>query len=812
MDITREDVRRQLDLEAESRALGAARYDRSRPMPWKTGAAEVAAEEEANLPPGQHLLRMAVMPTAEAIREFIAKANEGGAGRRHSSVKWLELSRPEEVAYITVRAALNHSVKATTIQSAAIAVANAIIDHVDMVTFKSKNKAGYAGYLKSSKKSGRTSAKHLNAIRKMLANEESRSAIPAREKLLLGHAAIELLIEATGLFTKDMVPRHGGRIYVLRPTEAVQKWLSEQHSRSALLDPVLLPMVIRPRRWRNPRAGGYLRRVYGRPLVKGGGRTYQDLLATTDLSAVYEAINHIQETPWRVNKRLLDVMREAWDGGGSFAGLPARDDKPLPGKPEGMEEDEEKLRDWKRRAAMVHEENAKLLTQRLATQQRLWIGERFAAEPTLFFPHAMDFRGRVYPIPATALHPQADDPGKALLEFAHGLPLGKTGAYWLAVHIANLFGVDKVSFRERVEWTWANAEKLIDSALYPLDGDRFWLTADSPWSALAAAFEFAAFLEQGETYVSHLPIPVDGSNSGLQHFSAMLRDPIGAAAVNLVPSDKPSDVYLEVAARAQSRVDADTNPAAAPWKGGKVTRKIAKRPTMTFVYSATRFGMQDMILETLRELDNEGTPYLGGADNYASANYLSYILFEAVSEVVNAAAEAMAWLREVAKVASDAGVALTWTAPDGLPIRQDYRVPFGTRVAIHWRGQRLQIVLAQEGSQLDGRGQANGIAPNFVHSLDAAHLRALARAAKAEGIEHLGVIHDSFATHAARTDDLSRLLRETFVEQYRPDVLARFRDEVVAALPEEWKPLVPEPPSFGSLELEEVLASPYLFA
>jgi DNA-directed RNA polymerase len=76
---------------------------------------------------------------------------------------------------------------------------------------------------------------------------------------------------------------------------------------------------------------------------------------------------------------------------------------------------------------------------------------------------------------------------------------------------------------------------------------------------------------------------------------------------------------------------------------------------MTYVYSATRYGVQDMILQTLRELD-EGEPYLGGADNYEAANYLSYIMFEAIAEVVSAATTAMEWLRSVAKVASDAGV------------------------------------------------------------------------------------------------------------------------------------------------------------
>jgi DNA-directed RNA polymerase len=233
---------------------------------------------------------------------------------------------------------------------------------------------------------------------------------------------------------------------------------------------------------------------------------------------------------------------------------------------------------------------------------------------------------------------------------------------------------------------------------------------------------------------------------------------------------------------------------------------------MTYVYSATRFGMQDMILQTLRELDEDGKPWLGGADNYDAANYLSHVMFAAISEVVAAASRAMEWLRTVARVASDARVPLRWTAPDGLPISQDYRVPYGERVEVHWQGRLMKLMLVRDGAEMDTRGQANGIAPNFVHSLDAAHLRALARAAKDAGIDYLGVVHDSFATHAARTDELSRLLRETFVEQYQPDVLALFRDEIVALLPEAWADQVPPPPELGSLDLEEVGRAPYLFA
>jgi DNA-directed RNA polymerase len=105
------------------------------------------------------------------------------------------------------------------------------------------------------------------------------------------------------------------------------------------------------------------------------------------------------------------------------------------------------------------------------------------------------------------------------------------------------------------------------------------------------------------------------------------------------------------------------------------------------------------------------------------------------------------------------------------------------------------------------------VAPNYVHSLDAAHLRALARAAKEHGIDYLAVIHDSFATHAARTDELASLLRETFVDQYEEELLDKFWVEIANSLPSEaWTQSLPQPPEPGTLDLQKVRSASFLFS
>lgn len=820
----RDKIGRQLDLEAEARALGVDRYRRQRPLPWRTDAAGV--EDEADLPPGRQLLKLAIEPVATAIHEFLERVNSGGAGRRPAAVKLLSLGDPQQVAYLIGRVVVSGAAVQLSPQAISFQIADAIIDHAEMIRLKETNKQGFNGLMRAQKKAG-YSGKKRSAVRKIMEKEGAKLDLSMADRLQGGMKGIELFCDATGLFVLELQKTARGEAYALRPTETARGWLEKQHARCEVLEPVHLPMVVRPRRWRTPFWGGYLTKRPGLRLVKQWNSRFHEELRWVDMDPAYRAVNNIQNTPWRINQRILDVMTAVWDGGGSLGGLPRRDDLPLPAKPHDFETNEEAMKGWKANAAVIHQKNAMTLSKRLAVSQRLWIASKFKDEEAIYFPHELDFRGRIYPIPTGGPHPQGEDSAKALLEFADGLPLGDEGPTWLSIHLANLFGVDKVSFEERVKWVGDHHDLLMDSADNPLDGERFWTTADSPYCALAACFEYAGYIREGEAYVSRIPIALDGSNSGLQHFSAMLRDPVGAEAVNLLPCEKPQDVYARVAARAQAICDASpmievkvgdeavTMPN--PWVGGKVTRKIAKRPCMTFCYSATRFGMQGMVLQTLREIDVENDdagkpPHLEGADNYKAAVWLSHVLWEVIGETVNAASAAMEWLRSAAKVAAEVGFPIWWTTPSGLPVLQAYRSVQAKTVNVFVKGQRLQMTLAIDNEDIDKRGQANGIAPNFVHSLDAAHLMAVVNAMAERGVVHMALIHDSFGTHAANAGLLSEQLRRTFIEQYTPNLLERFRDELVEQLPEELAAKLPPLPPVGPLDLRELEAADYMFA
>ena len=124
----------------------------------------------------------------------------------------------------------------------------------------------------------------------------------------------------------------------------------------------------------------------------------------------------------------------------------------------------------------------------------------------------------------------------------------------------------------------------------------------------------------------------------------------------------------------------------------------------------------------------------------------------------------------------------------------------------------MELMLTKDTDELAKKKQQAGVAPNFVHSLDSAHLMATVNLGVDNGLRHWACIHDSFGTHAADVDMLHACIREAFIDQYTPNVLERFRDELVQQLPPELAAKVPEVPPQGTLELAAVRESRYFFA
>ena len=545
---------------------------------------------------------------------------------------------------------------------------------------------------------------------------------------------------------------------------------------------------------------------------------YINALKDRDLSLEYQCVNALQRTPWRINEFVVDTLRQCWDSGQSWEGLPPRDNLALPKYPFSKEpkylNDEETavFKAFKSERNKIHSYNNKSMSKRIQVERTIQLAEQYKDIENMWYVWQLDFRGRKYPV-ESFLSPQNADYSKALLEFANPATItNDEEAKWLAIHGANVFGVDKVSLEDREMWAYMNVANAVDVYNDPLT-NRWWQEADKPWQALAWCYEWALYSNArqfGEHYETHLPCASDGSCNGLQHLSAMLRDLEGGKAVNLTPHDTPQDIYTDVANRTTELLQQEGTTLASELLNIGVCRKICKRPVMIVPYSGTQHSCRDYILEALEEKCKGNNPW--GDDFWQPATYLAKFVWKAINEVIVSAHKVMDYIKSIAKLYSKQGRPFEWETPTGLLVRQSYSNTKKLRIWTHLSGSTVKLNYRQPLEKtVDSRKSVSGASPNFTHSLDAAALTFTVDKCLKEGITDFAMVHDSYGTHSPNMVKLNDKLREAFVEMYRDnDVLQNLYDSAVNTLTEGTE--IPEPPPRGTLNIEEVLQSDYFFA
>ena len=820
-------IKRQIALEEESLGWGKANYE-------ERIKKAIAQKTYSEIPPSIRAMQESMESLSHAIKVFRMGKNVGG---RLAHIKQLiEPLTDDEVAYITLKVILNEVPNPQAIQRVSIQVGTSIQDLIEYKRFR-EAMPNYVDKIEEHLKTH-----HAGHRRRVLLMHKRKKGIDdlgwdQTVKCNLGLRLIELVIEATGIVQKsnyyvsgDKQPR-----VCLEFTPEAEQFFKTTNEKLSLMSPVFQPMVIPPRDWESVYEGGFYRESASSKYKLIRTRNRQILKDQGGMPDVYATINNLQRTAWRINRRVLEVMKELWESKNTLGVLPPPDDRELPPTPwisdeefnELKETRPEVVRQWKIEAAKVYEQNARDKSKRYATNFQIFLANKFANEERIYFVWYMDWRGRFYPI-QNFLHPQGSDTSRGLLEFATGKRLGEEGIYWLAVHGANCYGIDKVSLDERVQWVKDHEREILACAENPFE-NRFWTeTNDKPWMFLAFCFEWAGVKELGSDFVSHLPVNMDGSCNGLQHFSALLRDEIGGAATNLVPQDRPNDIYTQIKEGVIALVEADLENSevfageftyadmARAWQG-KIDRSIVKRNVMTTPYGVTKRGLLDQIKTELNKRDADlrqrcdDECYLS-ISNFLAARYLSEKTEQVINNTVVAAKKAMDWLKGVAKVFNEAGLPVVWQSPSGFTIRQEVFKKKSIRLNTLFGKVRLQLNLSQDTTRINGSSQINGIAPNFIHSMDASHMVATVNRCATEGIQDFSMIHDSFGCHAADVPKLNQIIRHTFVQMYSEPQLKLFLKQVLRQLPEKYHKKVPPIPEMGNLELESIKESRYFFA
>lgn len=775
-----------------------------------------------NNPYAQAIYRRFVLPLAEIVKEDLEARR---VGRRQAHVRLLAPIDSEAVAFIAVRTALTELLSANdddTGRSIVTAVGKSIYHEYMLEHFADIEPDLFYTLVNDLERRMSNNERHRMTVFKMQAKQAGIvfNEWGAGDKEQVGSYLMEQLSKL-GMVTVRMVTTSAASKNNIRTklhvtmTDECMKLIDQIKEFAVESTPYFLPCIEKPRDWTAVDAGGWhsveLRRMM--PFMVKCHPSMRDNFRAADMSQEMNCINALQAVEWRVNSKMLSAIKlvsKHYD----MEEILSQAEVPKPTKPDwladGMGKDnmdasqlEEFVR-WKRSIAEWHTERKIRGTKWGRFYNAMRIADKFSNFEKLWFVYFEDFRGRKY-VQTTGISPQGSDMQKALLEFANGKPLNTEGAAeWFKIAGANRWGYDKASLQDRVQWVDDRHDLLMSFAIDPI-GNSEWTEADKPLQFLAWCLEYHDYKTLGESFQSRIPVGMDGSCNGLQNFSAMLRDEIGGRATNLVPAQLPNDIYQMVADVAESSLreaTSDEDGFRERWLKHGLNRTLVKRSVMTLPYGSTRYSCAEFIVDDYLKAGK--VPEFAKTEYAKAANYLSHPVWAGIGDVVVKAREAMKWLQQGARqIIKEGAQEIHWVTPSGFPAVQAY---WDQSVhQIHTQlcgGARLR--LNRDSDNPDVNRHKNGIAPNFVHSLDASHLTLTVNAAVGEGITSLAMIHDDFGTHAADAPRLYTLIRERFVAMYEAhDMLTEFRDRY---------PSLPEPPEKGSLDIRQVLDSPYFFS
>lgn len=766
----------------------------------------------------------------------------------------LLLLPPEKLAIITINCLLNLTVRGgnSGIQVVFLAreVGSLIESEINVQKLQKSSdalKSWQRDVLKKCMKDGPRHRSFDKRIHFLLGGEKWSADVEAK----LGAALISMLIKTAKtdggslvfLHSIDFQPSRMKKMGKVRMDNEVYKALLKTNLTQLM--PKYLPMIVPPKSWRKNRDSGCYYRVKS-SLVRTFSGDQKEAVRKARMDKILVGLDYLGTLPWKTNHTVLNAAKEAWKSKMIIGELPSQIDIPIPSIDECSEEellaydpyksrkgfvapgdtipiDEEKMRQrqYLELVRRTKQKNAELHSLRCDTNIKFVIADKFS-EDRIYFPCNLDFRGRAYPIPPNLNH-ISSDLCRGILKFAEAKPLGPEGFNWLKVHLANLCGISKITHQDRIEWIDSKMDKIFDSAKNILNGERWWTTAEKPFQALAACIEITAAIESGnpETFLSDLPVHMDGSCNGLQHYAALGRDAIGGYAVNLLPSEKPQDVYSSVLNIVLEKIELDLNipddniDAAAIRRRqsarlvqNHVTRKVIKQTVMTSVYGVTAIGARMQVQNRLFEaLHSDGKILTTESEKelYFASKYVAELTLSSLNEMFTSARDIMSWLSTCSVLVSNQGQAMSWITPMGLPVIQPYRKS-KTHTVITLL-QTVSLAVDDDSLPVARMKQKSAFPPNFVHSLDATHMLLTALKMKEKKL-HFASVHDSYWTHATDIPEMNKLLRSCFVELYSKPILEDLRESLVMRYPDVEFPPVPQR---GTLDIQEVKDSSYFF-
>lgn len=417
------------------------------------------------------------------------------------------------------------------------------------------------------------------------------------------------IVFGTNIFVEKFIKEGDDKwkTYYPKLTDETEKMLDERNIELDRLARVYAPIFRPPHDWGMDHTGPYHQMWLskGTPLVRNANKKHkaliEDALESGQLDYPIKALNTLQTVPYVIHPYVLEAIE--WASAKTRVNANDKKEK-LDYNRSRKINDFPNLKLIKRDAAVWESRKSKsdielaeiLEDERERVQENTavrgnreqvknWVADaRFYLEENrqFYMVHNFDRRGRVYHHSDFGHH--NTDALRGLFYFARGQAIGDEIGF-ISLALANNYGADKLPLDKRSQWTEANQEIIIEcgrdftnnSDVFSVieirnDGTEiilddatpydFWRNADNPFQFLAGCHELAKYADYCERnpgreheFVSGLPVALDASQSGTQHYAMALRNKSDAVLTNVVPpkseDDPPNDLYLAVLERAK---------------------------------------------------------------------------------------------------------------------------------------------------------------------------------------------------------------------------------------------------------------------
>lgn len=554
---------------------------------------------------------------------------------------------------------------------------------------------------------------------------------------------------ASGIVEVKLAAQEGSvhDINIITLTDEAQEHLEKENVRIDGMASLFSPMTAPPVDWPNAMSPYYDQRLsFQVPMVKkvwnkDHDKAIADAVDDGSMDGCIDALNLVQSVPYRINDYIAHAVR--WSKAQPFevqkqlAKFPIGSQVEEPKKPDNMDK-LSKEEQYKIKAAI---RDADIVNRQAAGNNRNLNNALEECEDLsgldFYLPHHWDKRGRIYHVSPFGHH--NCDAIRAMFLLANKSLVTEEVHPFLYLQLANTFGLiphpteegkESKALDSRYKWVVANQERIYHAGNVDVekadaeniaqgfaDHFEFWSQADEPFQFLAACREFRNAVDAqnaGTEYYSGLPIAMDATQSGCQHFAAASLNKHDCELVNLcksTPVDEPNDVYIKCLNKAQERFakDRDLNynhpisdtdseeereekEKALKHKlsndqlfaleevGDGLTRKRIKRNVMTWAYSSRNVGLAQQLrndwfkgyTEEIRRGERDEHPF--GEDNgFLAANYIAGVNQNAIASVVQSAEQGMRFFQQCARILARENKHVKFKTPLGFEMQQFYR-------------------------------------------------------------------------------------------------------------------------------------------